>query len=106
MFLEFYPDIHFEGGQGRVGCAPCGWVTFLASPPRAWEDAEDFISKFPPIMRIRKGDKVMVYNKISTVRKVNMDLATIYLEGIYSEPFYCHDIQKWPWELEQKGGGK
>lgn len=43
----------------------------------------------------------MVYDRIFTVRKVNIELVTIYFEGIYSEPFYVYDIQKWPWELEQ-----
>ena len=97
--LQFFHELKF-GGLGRVGCSSCEWVTFLASPPQAWKAAEKLIAKFPPILRIHKGDKAMVYDRIFTVRKVNIELATIYFEGIYSEPFYVYDIQKWPWELE------
>lgn len=95
----------FEDGTYEfyaVGCSQCEWQTFeYPSRIEAWSKAEQFITKFPPILRIHKGDKAMVYDRIFTVRKVNTDLATIYFEGIYSEPFYVYDIQKWPWELEQ-----
>lgn len=98
--LQFFLEPETEG-MGRVGCLSCEWVTLLNLPHQAWRDAEKLIAKFPPILRIHKGDKAMVYDRIFTVRKVNTDLATIYFDGIYGEPFYVHDIQKWPWELEQ-----
>ena len=58
--LQFFHELKF-GGLGRVGCSSCEWVTFLASPPQAWKAAEEFISKFPPIMKVCPGDKVKLY---------------------------------------------
>lgn len=74
----------------------------------AWKDAEEFISKFPPIMRVNQGDNVLVcfdYN-IFTVIDMDWPRGKIYLQDIYGEAHSCNadEIDKWPWELEQKGG--
>jgi len=50
----------------------------------AWKDAEEFISKLPPIMRIKAGDNVKIYydDDIFTVVSVNIDeLKTMIEEG-------------------------
>lgn len=74
------------------------------------EAAERFISKFPPIMRVKVGDKVEVLetgNKslISEVRQVRVKQGVIAVIG--SRRLYnTIDVFRWPWELERKGGAE
>lgn len=72
------------------------------------EAAERFISKFPPIMRLRQGDNVMVHfgDGAHTVLYTNVDRGKIYLQDVYgnAQSYDVDEIEKWPWELERKGG--
>lgn len=107
--LQFFHELKF-GGLGRVGCSSCEWVTFLASPPQAWKAAEEFISKFPPIMRVCPGDTVELYNsdEPKTVVGKSAEAGELYLKvdeaGWETETARADDIYRWPWELGQEGG--
>lgn len=105
--LQFFHELKF-GGLGRVGCSSCEWVTFLASPPQAWEAAEEFISKFPPIMRVWPGDKLQVNDgSICEVINVNKNQAVMDVRRGEGRPVFTiadTHVIRWPWELEQEGG--
>ena len=73
---------------------------------------EHFISKFPPIMRLKIGDELVV-NESSTLyhyfRVTEIDInAGIFMGTCLKtdklEQFKFEEIVTWPWELEQKGG--
>lgn len=102
--LQFFHELKF-GGLGRVGCSSCEWVTFLASPPQAWKAAEEFISKFPPIMKVCPGDKVKLYEDRHPKKIIgkNADRGLLYLETASGppEPVRHDDVELWPWEIEQ-----
>lgn len=86
------------------GCPTCK-IGF--NHPDGWEE---YVSKFPPIMRVKVGDKVEVLetgNKslISEVRQVRVKQGVIAVIG--SRRLYnTIDVFRWPWELEQKGGAE
>lgn len=69
---------------------------------------EHFISKFPPIMRLRQGDNVLVWlsDDIHTVLGTDLASGKIHLQDVYgdADSYPPDGIKKWPWELEQKGG--
>lgn len=72
----------------------------------ALENAEELVSKFPPIMRVQKGDKIIYFNNMyhrqgGVVMGVDFTTMRILLED-GSTP--SEMVVKWPWELEQKGG--
>ena len=93
-----------------VGCSSCEWVTFLASSHRAWKAAEEFVSKFPPFLRVHQGDnlKLDFDDDILTVIGKDTDRCKIYLEDCKgnTEIATPDDVDQWPWELDQKGGRK
>lgn len=106
--------IEFGCGDGEsdlIQCN-CGLCTPAGSYPNGeencWKDWEKLISKFPPIMRVKVGDKVEVLetgNKslISEVRQVRVKQGVIAVIG--SRRLYnTIDVFRWPWELERKGG--
>lgn len=105
--LQFFHELKF-GGLGRVGCSSCEWVTFLASPPQAWKAAEEFISKFPPFMRVHQGNnlKLDFNDDILTVIGKDTDRGKLYLENCRGDVEIAtpDDVDQWPWEIEQKGG--
>lgn len=94
----------------HAGCEQCRWETNrgYAAEKDAWKDAEKFVSKFPPIMRLGQGDNVMVRfsDDTHTVLYTNVDRGKIYLQDVYGNvlPYDVDEIKQWPWELEQKGG--
>ena len=69
---------------------------------------KEYVSKFPPIMRLGQGDNVMVRfsDDTHTVLYTNVDRGKIYLQDVYGNalPYDVDEIKQWPWELEQKGG--
>lgn len=106
--------IEFGCGDGEsdlIQCN-CGLCTPAGSYPNGeencWKDWEKLISKFPPIMRVKVGDKIEVLetgNKslISEVRQVRVKQGVIAVIG--SRRLYnTIDVFRWPWELERKGG--
>jgi len=105
--LQFFYELKF-GELGRVGCSSCEWVTFLASSHRAWKAAEEFVSKFPPFLRVHQGDnlKLDFDDDILTVIGKDTDRCKIYLEDCKgnTEIATPDDVDQWPWELDQKGG--
>lgn len=100
-----------DGESDLIQCN-CGLCTPAGSYPNGeencWKDWEKLISKFPPIMRVKVGDKVEVLetgNKslISEVRQVRVKQGVIAVIG--SRRLYnTIDVFRWPWELERKGG--
>lgn len=75
---------------------------------RAWKDWEKLVSKFPPIMRLRQGDNVLVWlsDDIHTVLGTDLASGKIHLQDVYgdADSYYPTGIEKWPWELDQEGG--
>lgn len=77
---------------------------------RAWKDWEKLVSKFPPIMRLSAGDHIKVKSLPDDFTVLNIDTGRgiIRLHSSYGySRYYCPgDIEKWPWELEEKGGAE
>lgn len=88
----------------------CGWETFelRKNENLAWKDAKEFISKFPPIMRLNQGDNVLIWlsDDIYTVLGTDLEAGKINLQDVYgdADSYYPTNIKKWPWELKQEGG--
>ena len=96
--------------KNKYGCLLCGWETFelRKNENLAWKDAKEFISKFPPIMRVWPGDKLQVEDgSICEVINVNKNLAMMDVRRGEGRPVFMiadNHVIRWPWELEQKGG--
>jgi len=94
----------------RAACPRCYWLTAIGrtSEKRSWQDAEEFISKFPPIIRVQKGDnlKLNFSDDIFTVIGRDINLCKLYLEDCFGniEPVTPDKVGEWPWEIDQKGG--
>lgn len=108
--------IEFGCGDGEsdlIQCN-CGLCTPAGSYPNGeencWKDWEKLISKFPPIMRVNQGDNVLVWlsDDIHTVLGTDLEAGKIHLQDVYgdADSYDPAGIKKWPWELEQKEGGK
>lgn len=106
--------IEFGCGDGEsdlIQCN-CGLCTPAGSYPNGeencWKDWEKLVSKFPPIMRLRQGDNVLVWlsDDIHTVLGTDLASGKIHLQDVYgdADSYPPDGIKKWPWELEQKGG--
>lgn len=106
--------IEFGCGDGEsdlIQCN-CGLCTPAGSYPNGeencWKDWEKLVSKFPPIMRLRQGDNVLVWlsDDIHTVLGTDLASGKIHLQDVYgdADSYDPTGIKKWPWELEQKGG--
>lgn len=93
------------------------WLTPEDDPEedelRAWKDWRDLVSKFPPIMRVQAGDKIL-YNSCDDdyLAKVNdmcrdknndVYLKVVNLDSGDEDDVEAYQIIRWPWELEQKG---
>lgn len=94
----------------HAGCEQCRWETNrgYAAEKDAWKDAEKFVSKFPPIMRVWPGDKLQVEDgSICEVINVNKNLAMMDVRRGEGRPVFTiadTHVIRWPWELEQEGG--
>lgn len=94
--------------KNKYGCLLCGWETFelRKNENLAWKDAEEFISKFPPIMRVWPGDEVLWGNTPVTVLDKDIQCGELMVINSKGNKYIIeqHVIEKWPWELKQKGG--
>ena len=106
--------IEFGCGDGEsdlIQCN-CGLCTSAGSYPNGeencWKDWEKLVSKFPPIMRVWPGDKLVYSGSIYPVTIVSkdLDLCKITVRDYAGDSFiiYCDEVEQWPWEIEQKGG--
>lgn len=104
--------IEFGCGDGEsdlIQCN-CGLCTPAGSYPNGeencWKDWEKLVSKFPPIMRLRQGDNVLVWlsDDIHTVLGTDLEAGKIHLQDVYgdADSYYPTGIKKWPWELNGK----
>lgn len=104
----------------RAGCFECMWGTALFSSTKqgALQEANELISKFPPIMRAQVGD-VIKYSKgdldfklAKVAKKAMSDNGVLYLivqrldHPEWEEDINSTNIIAYPWELEQEGGRK
>lgn len=115
------PEYILEEGDGHceyAGCPKCGlyaapsWGDWNCNPNEedTWQRWRDLVSKFPPIMRVQVGDNLTYFGTSDFVTVVRKDAESCEIqietpegELYIIEPKYVH---KWPWELEQKEGGK
>lgn len=94
----------------KAGCFTCQWETTFTSTTKqkALQKAEEFISKFPPIMRVQIGERVKVedYGEILfTIESKDIKNFKLYFKDIdigFPDCCYAEDVSEWPWELEQK----
>lgn len=97
-----------DGTLVEVGCHKCKWSTHPNSPEEAWKEVEEFISLFPPFMRVNQGDNIKLdfEDDILTVIGKDTDRGKLYLENCRGdvEIATSDDVEEWPWEIEQKGG--
>lgn len=98
--------VDYHTGCYRVGCRHCGWATYLTSvtEEQAIDSAKEFMAKIPPTMRVREGDTVLMRfgEEVKSVKIRAVTNTTLFEtdEGIV----FPDSIEKWPWELDQKGG--
>lgn len=84
-------------------CEGCGLsIGPYGSPASAWDELEEFIAKFPPIMRVSPGDKVIIGpNYVESITAVNREGGYMKF-GEGGHIAFPMDVAEWPWELEQK----
>lgn len=86
-------------------CTQCGLCALRQfTPQEAAEAWNELVSKFPPVMRVQKGDKIIYFNNLyhrqgGVVMGVDFTTMRILLEDGSTPPDM---VVKWPWELEQK----
>lgn len=90
-------------------CLDCPLASSVSYTEKgALENAKELISKFPPIMRIWPGDKLVYSGSIYPVTIVSkdLDLCKITVRDYAGDTFiiYCDEVEQWTWELEQKVG--
>ncbi len=103
--IENKGQLHF------FACYKCNYQ--LRMSPRkdfALEYANDFISKFPPIMRLKPGDLIKIRKLPDNffVIKTDVEKGVIRAGSTYgySMSYGAEDIEQWPWEIMQKKGGQ
>lgn len=92
-------------------CCTCGLCTSpisgLLGKTQCWEDWSELVAKFPPIMRVWPGDKLVYSSSIYPVTIVSkdLDLCKITVRDYAGDAsiIYCDEVDQWPWEIEQKG---
>lgn len=91
------------------------WLTPEDDPEedelKAWKDWEKLVSKFPAIMRLKVGDKILYnscdddylakVNDICRDKYNNVYLKVIMLDSDYEDDVVEYQIIRWPWELNQ-----
>lgn len=89
-----------------IGCPLA--TTPVDTTKEAENQIKDLISRFPPIMRVWRGDKLVCSGSIYpvTIVSLDIDLCKITVRNDAGDAFiiYCEEVDQWPWELEQKGG--
>lgn len=73
----------------------------------AEKNIEEFISKFPPIMRLKVGDKLTYFNNLYDRQNgivLSVDTASMRILMESGDDPTSEMIIKWPWELEEEGG--
>lgn len=109
--------IENKGKLHFYACYKCNYQLRMSpSQDFALEYAKIFIFKFPPIMRVNVGDRIL-YNscdddylaKVNDIcRDKNNDvyLKVVILDSGDEDDVEAYQIIRWPWELEQKGGAE
>lgn len=70
--------------------------------PNDLKMAEEFVSKFPPLMRVSPGDKVIIGpNYVESITAVNKEGGYMKF-GDGGHIAFPMDVAEWPWEIEQK----
>lgn len=102
-------DHHVEGYEPVYYflCEDCSLnTTFVRSEEDAIEEAEMLISMFPPLWRVRPGDKLQVEDgSICEVINVNKNLAMMDVRRGEGRPVFTiadTHVIRWPWKLEQE----
>lgn len=87
-------------------CIGCHFATTLVcSAQEAENQIKDLIFRFPFIMRVWPGDKVVWENTLVTILDKNVQYGELLVINSQGSKFLLdpQDIEKWPWEIEQKG---
>lgn len=98
--------IENKGKLHFYACYKCNYQLRM-SPHKdfALEYAKAFVSLFPPIIRLKPGDKIMIGIEHLIAEVVSADLTQSKIYTLDGYAYLC-DVVKWPWELEQKGGAE
>lgn len=88
-----------------IGCPLA--TTPVDSAQEADNQLKDLISRFPPIMRLKPGDPIKIKKMPDNFYVINTDVerGLIHLFSTYDYSMFYHPevVDKWPWEIEQKG---
>lgn len=86
-----------------IGCPLA--TTPVDTAKEAENQIKDLISRFPLIMRVWPGDEVVWKNTPVTVIDKDVQYGELLVINSQGSKFLLdpQDIEKWPWEIEQKG---
>lgn len=90
-------------------CCKCGLCTSpissLLGKTQCWEDWSELVAKFPPFMKVWPEDTVVWKNTPVTVLDKDIQCEELLVINSQGRKFLIphHAVEKWPWELEQKG---
>lgn len=112
------PEYILEEGDGHceyAGCPKCGlyaapsWGDWNCNPNEedTWQRWRDLVSKFPPIMRLQVGDKLILFENVRTIIELDKYQGKFRLQNDIGITWWdSDDVKVWPWELEQKRGAE
>lgn len=90
-----------------AGCYNCFFQSshFWKTKKACIEDMDRLVSLFPPIMRVWPEDTVVWKNTPVTILDKDVQYGELLVINSQGSKFLLDppDIEKWPWELEQKG---
>lgn len=102
FFCEIGTNPYYATAVKLFGCPTCK-IGF--NHHDGWKE---YVSKFPPIMRVWPGDNLEVEDgSVCEVMKVDKKLTTMDVRRGEGRPVFTiadTHVIRWPWELEQKGG--
>lgn len=87
-----------------IGCPLA--TTPVDTAKEAENQIKDLISRFPLIMRVWPGDEVVWKNTLVTILDQDVRCGELLVINSQGRKFLIphHAVEKWPWEIEQKGG--
>lgn len=111
---DVYDEDLYTGNYTRMYYYECINCPLATTPADSAQEAEnqvkDLMSLFPPIMRLKPGDPIKIKKLPDNFYVINADVerGLIHAFSTYDYSMFYHPevVDKWPWEIEQKGDGE
>lgn len=110
---QYYSEEEGHDEFWITGCPDCDLFSGITavSKKNSQADWNNLVSKFPPIMRVQVGDKIIRNGgrayRIKETDLKDMSLFVVNIDDERDGRWLNQDkVALWPWELEQEGGNE